>query len=112
MYSDKFIGFGAIYSDLVIIEDNQILCTKYSPSYSLDLLVDRVSMNIPFALLNRFNFQFNEKIKSLFLWDGILSLGSKTLYYHYADTLFSINNTLTSVPIDKDMGLINELYFT
>jgi len=104
--SEKVLGFGAIYSDLYILnKDGTMLCSKYHPSYDA-LRRSSIILNTPFITTIDLAPVFNTDIHYLCLWDGLCSITKNALLYHIPKPLFSVQNIMSTSSISTEIGVI------
>lgn len=109
---DIIHAFGALYSDINIVDvQNDFICSQYKPSYDIKLRNSGMILNIPFVSSMKRMPIFDERIKNLYLWDGLLTIASEFLLFHIPDALFTINNALDTLSIEEDVKYVQERHF-
>jgi hypothetical protein len=109
---DCIQAFGALYSDLrVIDEDGGLVCSQYKPAYDIKLKNKGLLLNIPFISSMKNLPTFDTRVKHLYLWDALLTISSAFLLFHMPHELFTINNALESLSIDEDVKHIQGRHF-
>ena len=111
--SKKLMGFGGIYTDLLIVDGDTILCTKHNPSYDLNLVKQHHIINLPFIVDARFGLpRFKEELDVLSLWDGMIQAMVSAPMYHVASPLFCMENTTVTKDIQNEIRIINETHYS
>lgn len=79
--------YSALYSDLVIIGENNIEIYRPQQSYTTGLI-----LNCPFLVRSglEFNFSSDKYEENQILFSGLNSISSKSLMYHLAEPVFII----------------------
>lgn len=101
----------ALYTDINILHDRKFVCVKHNPSYSSHLLQRRVMLNVPFLVKSQMVPLFNDKIETLNLWDGLLTIMRQALIYHLAEPLCSLDKGLRNRDLSKDFKMLNGIHF-
>ena len=106
-------GFGAVYSDSVIMIDGNAVCPQFKPAYDIRMKNHGFVFNVPFAVKAKNSTMpiFNEDISKLYLWDGLLNLSSSYLLFQIPRTLFTIDNAFSVLDVAEDIQNVKKHYF-
>ncbi len=105
---DKFSGFTALYSDIVLIDG----ITRYYPAYTVSVLQNKYILNAPFAVPSYFKVDFMEGLDELSLWSGILYCANHGVLYHLPKPVFKVQQIFDNINITQDIEKINEQYYS
>lgn len=111
LWSEDCIDIGAVYSDILITDKMGPVCVKNNPAYSSHLVNERIAMNIPFVCKKAILPHFNEELKKLYLWDGMLWLMKHTLLYHIPKPLFQLKDGMDQRDVRAEVKIINETHY-
>ena len=98
---------GGVYCDICLNAFNRDIPIKINPSFSANIYVKKVMMNIPFMTKPDIIPTFNTNIQRLNLWDGFLNMMTKTLMFHIPKQHIVISNEELNLSVN-DQKLIDQ----
>lgn len=104
--------FACAYADFEVVEESKVITYQYNPAYSGEFLKTGIILNFPFMLPSYHLIpKFNPGMEMLTLYDGLIQILKVAPMLHIAEPLFTIDNALTTVQLNRDIEKINELHF-
>ena len=111
LWRDDRIHVGAVYTDLILCDEGERLCSVFNPAYDIGMSDKSRIMNIPFLVKSAIVPSFNTKLNELYLWDGMLQLVKNVMVFHMPCALIDIYNAMTMKLIPEEIQIIQNKHY-